>query len=172
MGRLAPTLGPTQNQRAIIRRFYCLLWRPFSCSSHRIRFKCSYPATLCQIASNPIVASLKLLARRGLTTRSTGHFAAVQFWAQEPSPKSAHRKVPVSSNVRPHPKAARIIRPSSVETCGAAMKTDRAEHVFKCKSSSTELLMRFVAFVLVLKLSVAARPNPSTRTSPLVKSGF
>ena len=57
-------------------------------------------SSLRQIASHPIVASLKLLARRGLTTRSTGHFAAVQFWAQEPSPKSAHRKVPVSSNVR------------------------------------------------------------------------
>ena len=36
----------------------------------------------------------------GLTNRSTGHFAAVQFWAQKSSPKFAHRKVPVSSNVR------------------------------------------------------------------------
>ena len=82
------------------------MWRTFPCGSHRIHFKCRYPATLRQIASDPIVASLKLLARRGLTTRSTGHFAAIQFWAQEPSPKSAHRKVPVSSNVRPHPEPA------------------------------------------------------------------
>ena len=84
------------------------MWRTLPCSSHRIHFKCRYPATLRQIASGPIVASLKVLARRGLTTRSTGHFAAVQFWAQKPSPKFAHRKVPVSSNVRPHPKPACI----------------------------------------------------------------
>ena len=70
-------------------------------SSHRIHFKCRYPTTHLQIASDPIVASLKLLARRGLTDRSTGHFAAVKFRAQKPSPKFAHRKVPVSSNVRP-----------------------------------------------------------------------
>ena len=48
------------------------------------------------------IPSLKLFAGRGLTDRSTGHFAAVQVWAINSSPNSVHRKVPVSSNVRPH----------------------------------------------------------------------
>ena len=38
---------------------------------------------------------------RGLTIRSTGHFAAVQVWASFHSrPNPAYRKMPVSSNVR------------------------------------------------------------------------
>ena len=41
-----------------------------------------------------------LQKQRGLTIRSTGHFAAVQVWAKNHSPNPAHRKMPVSSNVR------------------------------------------------------------------------
>ena len=39
----------------------------------------------------------------GLTGRSTGHFAAGRVWASFHSrPNPAHRKMPVSFNVRPH----------------------------------------------------------------------
>lgn len=42
----------------------------------------------------------KLIAKRGLTIRSTGHFAAVLVWASFYSrPNPACRKMPVSSNV-------------------------------------------------------------------------
>ena len=41
--------------------------------------------------------------QRGLTIHSTGHFAACRVWPSFHSgPNPTHRKVPVSSNVRPH----------------------------------------------------------------------
>ena len=128
------------------------MWRPFSCSSHRIHFKCRYPATLCQIASNPIVASLKLLARRGLTTRSTGHFTAVQFWAQEPSPKSAHRKVPVSSNVRLHQRHAYNPPVTPRRSCGTYKDTSCAFDVSIGKFPFHALSLYFRPFELIVKL--------------------
>ena len=48
--------------------------------------------------------SLAKPSQWGLTGRSTGHFAAVRVWPSFHSwPNTAHRKVPVSSNVSHHP---------------------------------------------------------------------
>ena len=63
-----------------------MLWAACSFSQRQISQQCGVHSQKC-----------------GLTGRSTGHFAAGQFWAQKPSPKSARRKVPVSFNVKPHP---------------------------------------------------------------------
>ena len=51
--------------------------------------------------------------RGGLTIRSTGHFAAVQFLSSFHSrQKFAHRKVPVSYDVRPFvPASAAVANP-------------------------------------------------------------
>ena len=69
---------------------------------------------------------------RGLTMRSTGHFAAAQFWARKPSPKSAHRKVPVSFNVRPHPNAS------------SSMSQSFGNSLFLVKSNSSPTLPRHI----------------------------
>ena len=47
---------------------------------------------------------MKYRRERGLTIRSTGHFVASGSWASFHSrPTAAHRKMPVSFNVRQHP---------------------------------------------------------------------
>ena len=59
-----------------------------------------------QAADAQIATQHSLQRKRGLTIRSTGHFAAVGLWPSFHSwPNANLRKTPVSSNVRPHKNA-------------------------------------------------------------------